>query len=187
MWFVLSESAIFGTAFLSYFYLRAMFPTWPPPGVTPVATSYVLINSIFLFASAFTMQFAYWGLTKGNMKRFKILLIVTLILGSIFIGGQIREYLTSGLSISDGVYGGTFYLITGLHGFHVIVGLVFMAVILARALKGYFTPERKAMVESATIYWHFVDIVWIFVLSIVYFNLISPPLREVAHTYIWQS
>lgn len=175
LWFIFSEAIIFGTAFTAYFFLRASyvarFGTWPPAGVHLVETFPVLINSIFLFTSGFTMHFAYLSFLKGNIRRFKILLYTTFVLGSIFIAGQVIEYINSGLSISDTIYGSTFYLITGLHGFHVIIGLVFMAALIAMLIKGFLSLERKAMVESATIYWHFVDIVWVFVLAIVYFNL----------------
>ncbi len=175
LWFIFSEAMIFGTAFTAYMFLRASyvarFGTWPPIGVTPVETTPVIINSIFLFSSSFTIQLAYSYYTKKDYTKFLVLLNLTTILGIIFITGQIREYLTSGLAISNTIYGSTFYLITGLHGFHVIMGLIFMALVTAAALKGTLGFERKGFVEAATIYWHFVDIVWIFVLAIVYFNL----------------
>lgn len=179
LWFVFSEAVLFGTAFSSYLFLKtsyiARYLQWPPAGVHLVEVSPVLINSIFLFTSGATMHLAYMSFTKGDMKRFKILLITTMVLGSIFLAGQVREYLTSNLSISDTIYGSTFYLITGLHGFHVLMGLMFMLVLVAMLLKNLLSIERKAMIESATIYWHFVDVVWVFVLALVYFNLYPIP------------
>jgi len=121
------------------------------------------------------MHVAYEMLKRGFINRFNIFLALTFILGTIFIIGQIIEYSHSGLSIKDGVYGSTFYLITGLHGAHVIMGLAFMLVIMAMALKRKLSKERYHPVLACTMYWHFVDIVWVFVLAIVYFNLIQPP------------
>jgi heme/copper-type cytochrome/quinol oxidase subunit 3 len=177
--FILSEATIFGTAFSSYVWLRASYPTWPPPVdgkiIELVDVTVPLINSIFLFASGGTMHVAYEMLKRGFVNRFKIFLALTFILGTIFIIGQIIEYSHSGLSIKDGVYGSTFYLITGLHGTHVIMGLAFMLVIMAMVLKRKLSKERYHPVLACTLYWHFVDIVWVFVLAIVYFNLIQPP------------
>ncbi len=179
LWFVLSEAALFGTAFSSYLFLKASYLSrayqWPPAGVPHIEVVPVLINSIFLFTSGFTMHLAYMSFSSGNLQRFKVLLIITMVLGTIFIAGQILEYLNSGLGITDTIYGSTFYLITGLHGFHVIMGLMFMIVLLSMLLRGLLVLERKAMVESATIYWHFVDIVWVFVLTILYFDVIPVP------------
>jgi len=183
IWFIIAEAAIFGTAFSSYFFIRSTFTVWPPPPLTRVETFPVLINSIFLFTSGATMQIAYYFLNKGSLRKFMYYLIITLILGTVFIVGQINEYIHSGLKISDGAYGSFFYLITGLHGFHVVVGLIFMALIILRVIKGYAIKERKGMVEACTIYWHFVDIVWVFVLSIVYFDLIPVPYREAIHLH----
>jgi len=177
--FILSEATIFGTAFSSYVWLRASYPTWPPPVdgriIELVDVTVPLINSIFLFTSGGTMHIAYEMLKRGFINRFKIFLALTFILGTIFIIGQIIEYSNSGLSIKDGVYGSTFYLITGLHGTHVIMGLAFMLVIMAMVLKRKLSKERYHPVLACTLYWHFVDIVWVFVLAIVYFNLIQPP------------
>lgn len=130
------------------------------------------INTALLLSSAATVTWAHWGLKKGDRRQLFIGLIATIILGLIFEGFQVHEYIIAhtelGLTLYSGIYGTTFYTLTGLHAMHVCVGLIILMVILLRCLKGHFLPEHHFAFEAASWYWHFVDVVWLFLFVFVY-------------------
>lgn len=130
------------------------------------------INTAILLTSAVTVTWAHWGFKKGNRKQIIAGLIMTIILGCIFESFQAIEYHHAiyelNLTLSSGIYGNTFYTLTGLHAMHVSIGIIMLTVILIRCLKGHFQPEHHFAFEAVSWYWHFVDVVWLFLFIFVY-------------------
>jgi cytochrome c oxidase subunit 3 len=172
--FIASEIMLFGGMFAGYFFVRNQAADWPPADIeTTVGKGLGVMLTVFLISSSLTAHAGIIALKKGNLNLFKLGLVLTLCLGGVFIGGQIYEWLhlmDEGLNASSGTYGATFFLITGFHGSHVIVGLLMLLVVLLRAFWGDFTPSRHLFADAAVLYWHFVDVIWIFVLSILYLS-----------------
>ena len=170
--FIASEIMLFGGLFAAFFYVQNQATTWPPSGVEHVAGwELPAILSAILISSSITAHIGILGLKAGNQNLFKLGILLSVVLGSVFIGGQIYEWfdlMDHGLTAESGVYGSTFYLITGFHGAHVIAGLAMLAVVFVRATQNDFTPRRHLFADAAVLYWHFVDVVWIFVFSLVY-------------------
>ncbi|PSQ01229.1 heme-copper oxidase subunit III [Halobacteriales archaeon QS_5_70_17] len=170
--FLGTEVATFGAGFVYYFFIRV--GTWPPSGaeLPHLLGSLVLINTAILIASSFTLHYAHVALLSGNRKRFLGLLAATLVLGVVFIGGQVYEYyefiVHEGFTLTEGVYGSAFYGLTGLHGLHVSLGAVLIMIVFVRALYGQYSPERHTSVSTVSMYWHFVDAIWIFLVVVLY-------------------
>jgi cytochrome c oxidase subunit 3 len=130
------------------------------------------LNTLILLSSAVTVTWAHWGLKKDNRKQLIIGLILTVILGFTFEGFQIHEYIKAyqelHLTLGSGIYGTTFFTLTGLHAMHVTVGAIMLTIILIRCLKGHFQAEHHFAFEAVSWYWHFVDVVWLFLFVFVY-------------------
>ena len=195
-WFIFSEVMFFAAFFGALFYVRnlsipdlgslgskLLWPdytaSWPTVGpyikepFTPMgAIGIPLLNTIILLSSGFTLTVAHHALKAGNRGALKLWLFLTIVLGFSFIGFQAYEYIHAysalNLKLSTGVYGSTFYMLTGFHGFHVTIGAIMLAVMLARTLRGHFTPEHHFAFEAAAWYWHFVDAVWLLLFVLVY-------------------
>ena len=127
-----------------------------------------LVNTLILLTSGTTVTWAHHALLHDDRKGLIWGLISTIILGVLFTACQAYEYAHAGFQFSGHIYGSTFYMATGFHGFHVIVGTIFLMVILFRALKGHFTPKQHFGFEAAAWYWHFVDVVWLFLFASIY-------------------
>jgi cytochrome c oxidase subunit 3 len=172
--FIASEIMLFGGMFAGYFFVRNQAVDWPPPEIEhTVSKGFGVLLSIFLISSSITAHAGIIALKRGNLSAFTVLMALTIALGGIFIGGQIYEWLNlmdEGLNASSGAYGATFYLITGFHGSHVIAGLAMLFVVLLRAVWKDFTPTRHLFADAAVTYWHFVDVIWLFVLFILYLS-----------------
>ena len=191
VWFIFSELMFFGGFFAALFYARylalpmladaqLLWPgfaaAWPSAGpgavatvITPVdAWGIPALNTLILLSSGATVTWAHWGLQKGRQTQLKLGLALTVVLGIVFISLQIHEYAEAAFTIRDGIYGATFYMLTGFHGFHVILGTVMLGIILLRALAGHFTPERHFAFEAVAWYWHFVDVIWLLLFVFVY-------------------
>jgi len=173
--FIISEVMFFFAFFWAYFNAsvplisRAASPVWPPEGVVPLETwGLPFLNTLILLTSGATVTYAHHTLRKGDHKKTAIGLVLTIILGVIFTATQAYEYAVATFGFTDGIYSSTFYLATGFHGFHVIVGTLFLIVCLYRVMKGDFTAEQHIGFEAAAWYWHFVDVVWLFLFSCVY-------------------
>lgn len=171
--FILSEMALFGGLFSSYLYNMFPAPVWPPAntpaGVPPLSAA--LILSVFLLSSSATIQMAEAKLEKGKSGSFKGWLLFTMVLGILFLAGQATEWsklITGGFTVSTNAYGTFFYAITGFHGSHVLVGIVLQLFILLLALRNKIGKERPTIVKACGYYWHFVDGVWLVVLSLIY-------------------
>lgn len=130
------------------------------------------LNTLLLLSSAVTVTWAHWGLKKNNRSVLIIGLILTVLLGFIFEGFQAFEYHHAytelNLTLASGIYGTTFFTLTGLHAMHVSVGAIMLTIILIRCLKGHFLPEHHFAFEAVSWYWHFVDVVWLFLFVFVY-------------------
>jgi cytochrome c oxidase subunit 3 len=172
--FIASEIMFFVAWFWAFFN-AAVYPTpqmggfWPPEGIELFNPWGVpLLNTAILLTSGLTVTLAHHALRKGDNKGLIMWLWVTVALGISFTGFQALEYMEAQFSISGGIYGTTFFMATGFHGFHVIVGTIFLAVCLFRSYKGHFTPDHHFGFEAAAWYWHFVDVVWLFLFTFVY-------------------
>lgn len=141
---------------------EAVIPTWGIPA----------INTFILLSSALTVTWAHWGLKKGRWRQVITGLSMTILLGCIFEGFQAHEYIHAytelNLTLASGIYGTTFFTLTGLHAMHVSIGIIMLTVILIRCLKGHFLPEHHFGFEAVSWYWHFVDVVWLFLFVFVY-------------------
>lgn len=166
--FIASEVMFFGGLFGAYFNIRADAPQWPPAGLEEL--HYVLpgIFTLVLIISSFTLHAALNAIKRGNQAGLIRWTMLTVILGVIFLAGQLYDYSTLEFTIRDGVYGTTFYTLTGFHGAHVFAGLVYLFIVLVRASTGQFTRHSHAAVEGASLYWHFVDVVWVVLFLILY-------------------
>jgi cytochrome c oxidase subunit III len=195
-WFIFSEVMFFSAFFGALFYIRIisvpdlggadsriLWPNfaanWPTVGpyiqerFTPMgAVGIPLLNTIILLTSGVTLTAAHHAL-KANMRKGLVFWLgMTLLLGFLFLGFQAYEYFHAyselNLKLSSGVYGSTFYMLTGFHGVHVCVGAIMLTVMWFRALRGHFTPDHHFAFEAAAWYWHFVDVVWLLLFVLVY-------------------
>lgn len=172
--FIGSEIMVFAAFFVAYFIARSNATQWPPvfEGLEPFEELPKLItgvNTAILVFSSFTIWWAEKRLAAGDRQGFIRGLIVTLMLGATFLVVQVNEYIHLGFTPKDTIFGTTFYLLTGLHGLHVFVGLCAIYFALTRARKqGEFRHGAAAPLVAASIYWHFVDVVWVFLYVVVY-------------------
>ena len=196
-WFIFSEVMFFAAFFGALFYARAISMPWladldhkviwpdfaahwgntGPAGVIdsfqtmgpfPIPT----INTALLLLSGVTLTISHHALLAGKRSKTIVWLAATVLLGAIFMGFQVYEYMHAyselNLKLTSGIYGSTFFMLTGFHGFHVTVGAIMLAVVLYRLMKGHFTPEHHFGFEGAAWYWHFVDVVWLGLYVVVY-------------------
>ena len=167
--FVGSEVMFFAALFTTYFFLRGKIPVWEPVfGEKPSWQGLPLVNTIELVASSVTMQLAVSAIKKGDRRKLIRWLVPTVVLGVLFLSGQAYEYTRLGFLPKDGIFAGVFFTLTGFHGAHVTGGVIFITICLYRALRGQFTANRHLAVEAASIYWHFVDVVWIGLFTTIY-------------------
>jgi cytochrome c oxidase subunit 3 len=166
---ILSELMLFGALFAAYFVIRAASGEWPPPG-GPERPEILLpgLNTLLLVTSSVTMQLGVRSARAGARSGILRWLGLTLVLGAVFIVIQGYEFATNGFGLGSGVFGSTFYILTGFHGAHVLVGLAFIAIVANRARLGLVSAEHHTSVEASSYYWHFVDVVWLFLFSTLY-------------------
>jgi cytochrome c oxidase subunit 3 len=166
---ILSEVMLFGALFAAYFVIRGESRGWPPvPGLERPELLLPGLNTLLLVSSSGTMQWAVRAARSGDQSRIVRWLGLTLLLGGIFIVVQGYEFATNGFGLDAGVFGSTFYILTGFHGAHVLAGLGLIAIVANRARRGLVSAERHTAVEAASYYWHFVDAVWLFLFSTLY-------------------
>nr|UXX49943.1 cytochrome c oxidase subunit 3 [Portunion sp.] len=172
--FIVSEVMFFFSFFWAFFH-SSLSPcielggVWPPVGVTPFNPFEIpLLNTIILVSSGASVTWSHHSLLEGAHKEAVVGLGVTVLLGVYFTGLQALEYWEASFAISDSTYGSTFFVATGFHGLHVIIGTLFLAVCLARMVVGHFSKDHHFGVEAAAWYWHFVDVVWLFLYTFLY-------------------
>ncbi len=142
---------------------------WPPAGIEVLDPFHLpLFNTIILLLSGTTVTWAHHALLENQRGMLNFMLALTVALGILFSGVQAYEYAHAPFAFSDSIYGATFFMATGFHGFHVIVGTIFLIVCLLRAMAGQFTPKQHFGFEAAAWYWHFVDVVWLFLFCCIY-------------------
>ena len=196
VWFIFSEVMFFAAFFGVLYYIRRIsLPelagfdenlsafgkfdgVWPSAGpmgdkFTPMgAWGIPAINTLLLLTSGATLTWAHWGLIKGNRKQLNIGLFLTIALGVAFLAFQVVEYMHAyhelGLTLEAGVYGATFFILTGFHGMHVTLGTIMLIVMLFRGMAGHFSNENHFAFEAVAWYWHFVDVVWLILFVFVY-------------------
>jgi cytochrome c oxidase subunit 3 len=157
--------------------VRTAWATWPPKGVETVSPWHLpLVNTLTLLLSGTTVTWAHHAIQTGDRKGAKIALLLTVLLGMMFTFIQGYEYshilseqlFYSPNAANSGLYGSSFFMATGFHGFHVIIGTIFLAICLLRLLGGGFSPQKHFGFEAAAWYWHFVDVVWLFLFAFIY-------------------
>ncbi|MCP1574663.1 cytochrome c oxidase subunit 3 [Herbaspirillum rubrisubalbicans] len=196
-WFIFSEVMFFAAFFGALFYARSITMPWlsdldhkliwpdftgqwgnvGPAGTVenftimgpfPIPT----INTLLLLSSGVTLTISHHALRAGHRTQTAVWLFLTILLGAVFMGFQAYEYIHAyselNLKLSSGIYGSTFFMLTGFHGFHVTMGAIMLSVVLYRLLRGHFTPTHHFAFEGAAWYWHFVDVVWLGLYVVVY-------------------
>ncbi len=166
--FIISEIMLFGAFFTAYFFIRVVGNAdWPAAG-TELPVSVAGVNTAILVSSSFTMHWALEGARNENRAALRAGMLTTLLLGFTFLCVQINEYYFIGFAPADHAQGTIFYGLTGLHGAHVFVGLTLLAMATIRSFRGHFTAKEHRGIEIPGIYWHFVDVMWIVVYTVVY-------------------
>ena len=174
--FIASE-VMFFVAWFWAFFSAALFPStveavgaqWPPQGIETIDPfGFPLLNTLILLCSGTTVTWAHHALIHGDREGLKKGLLATIALGLVFTSIQAYEYIHAPFDFKGNIYGATFFMATGFHGFHVLVGTIFLIVCYLRAKKGDFTPRAHFGFEAAAWYWHFVDVVWLFLFVSIY-------------------
>nr|ARH54382.1 cytochrome c oxidase subunit 3 [Gastrallus laevigatus] len=172
--FIVSEIFFFISFFWGFFH-SSLSPTieigmnWPPKGINPFNPLQIpLLNTLILLTSGISVTWAHHSIMENNYKQAIQGLLITIILGIYFTMLQAYEYIESPFTIADSVYGSSFFMATGFHGLHVIIGTTFLAVCLYRLIKNHFSPIHHFGFEAAAWYWHFVDVVWLFLYISIY-------------------
>jgi heme/copper-type cytochrome/quinol oxidase subunit 3 len=170
---IFTEATLFAILLTSYFYLRFQSgPVWPPDGIRKPDLGLILVMTPILLGSSLPVHWAGVGIRKGRQWQLRLGLLLTTLMGGTFLGLQAVEYATKLKEFTPrtDVYGSLFYTITGFHGAHVAVGLLLLIWLQVKAWRGGFTPDRRLAVEVITMYWHFVDAVWVFILTALYLS-----------------
>ena len=166
--FLVSESLMFGGFFATYLFFRGSADVWPPHE-TEVELILPTINTIILVSSSFVIHFGDAAIKKNDLKGMRKWYKITAAMGAIFLLGQIYEYLTLGYGLTTNIFSNCFYLMTGFHGLHVFIGLLLILGVLWRSRRpDHYNATKHTGIEMAEIYWHFVDIIWIVLFSLLY-------------------
>ncbi|CAN5165140.1 hypothetical protein BH18ACT4_BH18ACT4_00610 [soil metagenome] len=165
---IITEATIFACLLASYFFLAAAAKEWPPEGVEPQELERIALFTVILLGSSIPIFWAEAGIKKGNVRRLEIGLLISFAMGATFLVNSWLEYQELHFGARDHAYGSIFYTITGLHGLHVLIGLIINLVVQLKAQLGRLSAERHLTASVFGLYWHFVDVVWIFVFSSLY-------------------
>jgi cytochrome c oxidase subunit 3 len=173
--FITSEVMFFSGLFAAYFSTRAKNYTsvtlWQDPQKILEPLGPILIATLLLITSSFTCQFAVWAIRRGDRQGFLRNISVTFVLGILFLLMQAYDYtvlFSDGLTLGSGPFGTTYFTLTGFHGAHVFGGVLMLGVILYRGMSGQFSSRHHDAVEAVSLYWHFVDVVWIILFTVLY-------------------
>jgi cytochrome c oxidase subunit 3 len=167
--FIISEIMLFGAFFTAYFFVRVVGEAdWFPFDRFQLPVGIAAVNTAILLSSSFTMHFALEGARNENRNALKAGILTTFLLGLTFLTIQVNEYIHLGFAPGDHAQGTIFYCLTGLHGAHVFIGLTLLLFATIRSFRGHYSAKEHRGVEVPGIYWHFVDIMWIFVFSTLY-------------------
>jgi cytochrome c oxidase subunit 3 len=171
--FLISDCVLFSSFIFAYLYLRNSGQGWPPPGIQRLDVAFAAWNSVVLFGSGATMHYALENWKHGNFMKYMGMLIATIVLGAMFLGGQGYEYhhLIYDEKVTwagSGIFGASFFTLTGMHGFHVFMGVCYLTVLLLQSAAGTYTYQKYFGITAGTLYWHFVDVIWVVLFSIFY-------------------
>ncbi|MBD2091983.1 heme-copper oxidase subunit III [Microcoleus sp. FACHB-1515] len=167
--FLGAESMIFAGLFIAYLTFRLVSPEWPPAGTPRLELLLPGINTAILIASSFVIHKGDTAVKKNDMRGLRIWFSATIVMGTIFLLGQLYEYSNLEFSLRTNLFASTFYVLTGFHGLHVFLGLCLMLAVLWRTRKAdHYSSEHHFGVEATEIYWHFVDVVWIILFGMLY-------------------
>ena len=167
--FLISESFIFLSFILSTIALRTTTTQWLPTGVeSPQITIENIISSVILLSSSIVIYFAERALNKNKLAQFRLLWLLVILMGSFFLYAEIKEWLDNSFGPASGLMGSTYYLLTGFHGLHVAAGIILLCIMLIRSFIPHIYRDGHYGVTAISIFWHFVDVVWIIVFSLVY-------------------
>lgn len=171
-YFLISEAAIFGALFTHYYYHRHVMEFWPPAGTPEISTHYPAIATLILMFSSFTCEQGLKSFERGNRFRAKSWQMLTVVLGLVFLGFQgfewgllINQY---GFTVESNIYGTMFFMITGFHGLHVAVGIIFLTLVYGRLELGQMNEQRHFSMIASSWYWHFVDVIWVLLFFTLY-------------------
>lgn len=166
--FLISESLMFCGLFATYLLLRGSTATWPPEE-TEVELLLPAVNTIILVSSSFIIHKGDVAIKGNDVAGLRKWYIMTALMGAVFLGGQVYEYLTLGYGLTTNIFSNCFYFMTGFHGLHVFVGLLLILGVLWRSRRdGHYSGAKHTGVEMAEIYWHFVDVIWIILFGLLY-------------------
>jgi len=171
--FLVSDVVLFSSFIFAYLYMRSSGQGWPPPGIGRLDVAFAALNSVVLFGSGATMHYALENWKHGHFNRYALLMVATIILGAAFLGGQGYEYTNLIYNehvtwAGSGVFGASFFTLTGMHGFHVFVGVWYLTILLLQSVQGIYTKDKYFGLTAGTLYWHFVDVIWVVLFSIFY-------------------
>ena len=166
--FLLSESVIFLSFFAAYIVYKTTSLNWLPDGVTGLEIREPAINTVILVSSSFTIYIAEKFLHKKQLWGFRAFWLLTIAMGSYFLYGQAVEWNGLAFGFGDGVFGGSFYLLTGFHGLHVLTGVLLQLIMLGRSFFSNGFEKSLYGIEATSLFWHFVDVIWIALFTLIY-------------------
>ena len=172
MWLFLSSDCLFFGAFIAtYLLYRGRSPANTPQPADVYNIPFTSVTSFILLMSSLTMVLALAAVQRGDYRRFRIWIMATALFGATFIGGQIfefTEFTREGLNVSTNLFGSSFFILTGIHGTHVLVGIVWLMSLWGLSMQSRLSQSDSERVEIAGLYWHFVDVVWIVIFTVIY-------------------
>ncbi|NJL47139.1 MAG: heme-copper oxidase subunit III [Leptolyngbyaceae cyanobacterium SM2_5_2] len=166
--FLLSESVIFLSFFTGYIVYKITALDWLPAGVEGLEVREPFINTVVLVSSSFVIYIAERYLHKENLWGFRLFWLLTMAMGSFFLYGQAVEWMGLPFNFTDGLFGGTFYLLTGFHGLHVMTGVLLQGIMLAKSFIPGNYDNGEVGVAATSLFWHFVDVIWIILFILIY-------------------
>ena len=166
--FLMSESVIFLSFFVAYILLRLSNPDWFPAGISGLDIPMGATNTVILVGSSLVIHHAGQALNSNHLNRFRRLWLLTIALGILFLIGQTVEWIRMPFGLDEGLAGSSFYLFTGFHGLHVLTGVILMTLMFGRSLKPHNYDLGHQGVDAVTLFWHFVDVIWIVLFILLY-------------------
>lgn len=167
--FLLAESMIFAGMFAMYLLSRAGSPAWPPEGTERLELLVPGINTVILISSSFVIHRAGDAIRSNDVAGFQRWFLITALMGATFLGGQVYEYANLEFGLTTNIFASAFYVMTGFHGLHVFVGVLALLAVLWRSRQsGHYSSEHHFGIEAAELYWHFVDVIWIVLFTLLY-------------------
>ena len=167
---IATEGTIFIALLAAYFYTRAVSAEWPQGGIKPPDLVRISCFTVILLASSLPMIYGERAIKRGNVRGLRLALASTFVMGLAFLVNQGLEFAQLEFTVRDNAYASLFIVITGLHGVHLLIGLLMSVVVQVKAARGWFSSTRHDTVTVFSLYWHFVDVVWIFVFSSLYLS-----------------